>query len=627
MDPRLLRLYNDELAYMREMGSEFSQIFPKIAGRLGLQSGDMADPTVERMMEGFAFLAARVQLKLQARFPDFTQHMLEMVYPHFLAPLPSMAIAQFRPDADAGRMEKGYVIPRGTILLGGLAPGTSTHCQFRTAQDVHLWPIVVSALGYYSVPAQVAALRLPQRPDAKAVLRLRLKTTNGMPFNRLSLKSLVVHLAGSGGLGGALTENLLAHVCGMVVRPPNTLVTWHEFYDQPVVRQHGLDPDQALLPVVPRSFDGYRLLQEYFALPERMLFVEIGGLADAVAQSTTNEIELVFMMRVVDPRLEGSISPSNVGLFATPIVNLFERSADRIHVSDRNSEHHVVIDKLRPMDFELHSLLSVKGQSIGQVHSQAIQYLPFYCLTQKHAGGGDAAYYTTRRERRLPSARQQIHGNRTGYIGSEVFVSLADDTTAVFPDVERQLQLRCLCSNRDLPLMMPIGSAESDFSLEIGAPVETVKCITPPSPPKPSPAEGDIAWNLINHLTLNYLSINDHADGTGAEGLRELLRLYSSTRDMAVARQIEGVRSVSSKPVVKRLRGGGLASLARGIEITLCFDETAFEGVGCFPLAAALSAFFAKYVSINSFTETVLETPQRGTIMRWDMTKGLRPLA
>ncbi len=628
MDPRLLRLYNDELAYVREMGMEFSQNFPKVAGRLGLQAGEAADPNVERMMEGFAFLAARVQMKLQARFPDFTQHMLQMVYPHFLAPLPSMAIAQFVPDTDAGRLEKGYVIPRGTALTGGLAVGTTTHCQFRTTQDVHLWPIRVVSVEYYTAPAQIAALRLPQKADTKAVLRLRLKTTNGMPLNKLSLRNLVVHLTGAGGLGGALAEQLLAQTIGMVARPLTRPYAWEEYTEKPALRHHGLGPDEAILPVVSRSFDGYRILQEYFALPERALFVEIGQLADAVMQSTTDEIEILFMTRLIEPRLERSVTPSNIVLFASPIVNLFKRTADRIHVSDRQYEHHVVIDKLRPMDFEVHSILDVKGNGIGEDPAESVNYLPFYCLNDKYHGKRGAAYYAIRREKRLTSVRQQVHGTRTGYIGSECFLSLVDGSLAIFPGGERQLQLECLCSNRDLGMLMPLGTGESDFSLEIGAPVETINCITGPSPPRPSVAEGDVAWNLISHLSLNYLSITDstNENGSGAEGLRELLRLYAAKRDSAHARQIDGVRNVSSKPVVRRLRGGGQASIARGIEITLLFDETAFEGIGCFPLAAVLSEFFAKYVSINSFTETVLSTQQRGRIMRWDMAEGLRPL-
>lgn len=627
MDPRLLRLYNDELSYMREMGQEFSQNFPKIAGRLGLQSGEAADPLVERMIEGFAFLAARVQMKLQARFPDFTQHMLQMVYPHFLAPVPSMAIAQFQPDEEAGRLEKGYVIPRGTALTGGLANGTMTHCQFRTAHGVHLWPIRITSVDYYAAPAQMAALRLPQKPDTKAVLRLRLKTTNGAAFNKLALRSLNIYLTGASGIGGALMEQLLGQASGMVVRPSARPLPWEEFIEKPAILQQGLRPQEAMLPLVPRSFDGYRLLQEYFALPERVHFVEIGGLANAVMQSSTDEIEILIMMRSADPRLERSVGPSNIALFATPIVNLFERSADRIHVSDRQYEHHVVADKLRPMDFELHTILDVRGEVIGDSRSGAMRYLPFYSINDKMTGEPTIAYYTVRRERRLPSMRQQLHGARTGYIGSEVFVSLVDGSLSIFSGEERQLQLTCLCSNRDLPLLMPVGTGESDFSLDIGAPVAATTCLVPPTVPHPSAAEGDVAWHLLSHLSLNYLSINDSVenDGAGAEGLRELLRLYAVKDDPAIARQIDGVRSISSRPVLRRLRGG--ASVARGLEITLLLDDMAFEGVGCYALAAVLSEFFAKYVSINSFTETVLVTQQRGTVMRWDVAKGLRPLA
>ncbi|WP_245292830.1 type VI secretion system baseplate subunit TssF [Pararhizobium arenae] len=611
------------------MGGEFAQNFPKIAGRLGLQSGEAADPLVERMLEGFAFLAARVQMKLQARFPDFTQHMLQMVYPHFLAPVPSMAIVQFKPDEEAGRLEKGYVVPRGTMLTGGLANGTMTHCQFRTAHDVHLWPIGITACDYYTAPAQVAALRLPQAANSKAVLRLRLKTTNGLAFNKLALRSVDLHLTGASGVGGLLMEHLLGQVSGMMVRPSTRPFTWEEFIEKPVIRQRGLHPDDAMLPVVPRSFDGYRLLQEYFALPERVHFLEIGGLADAIMQSATEEIEILIMMRNADQRLARSVGPSNIALFSTPVVNLFKRSADRIHVSDRQYEYHAVIDKLRPMDFELHTILDIKGDTIDDSGSRETRYQPFYSINDKKIGKHASAYYTMRREKRLPSTRQQVHGARTGYIGSEVFLSLSDGSLSASSGRERQLQLTCLCSNRDLPLLMPVGVGDSDFSLEIGAPVAAITCIQTPTPPQPSVAEGDVAWHLLSHLSLNYLSINDsgETEGAGAEGLRELLRLYAVKQDPAIARQIDGVRNISSRPVIRRLKGYGQASVARGLEITILLDDTAFEGVGCFALSAVLNAFFAKYVSINSFTETVLVTQQRGLVMRWDAAEGLRPIA
>jgi type VI secretion system protein ImpG len=627
MDPRLLRLYNDELAYMREMGAEFAQTFPKIAGRLGMQAGEVADPHVERLLEGVAFLAARVQLKLQARFPDFTQHLLEIVYPHFLAPIPSMAIARFEPDGEAGRLEKGYLIPRGTKLLSGLAAGATTHCQFRTAHDIHLWPVRVVSVDYYAAPSQISSLRLPERRATKAVLRLRLATTNGRPFDRLALRSLPVHLTGAGGIGAALTEQILADTVAMVARPVVRPAPWQEVIERPALRQLGLDPTHALLPAVPRSFDGYRLLQEYFTLPERALFVEIGSLADAMAQSSTDEIELLFMLRNVQPRLERHLGPANVALFATPIVNLYERPADRVHLSERRYEHHVAVDRIRPLDVELHTILEVKGE--GDESTGSIAFQPFYSSVDRGRSQEQGAYYTLRRERRLLSARQRQMGPRTGYTGSEVFLSLVDRNAAPFSTELRQLQVQCLCSNRDLPLLMPVGRSETDFTLEIGAPVSSVRCLVGPTAPRPSAAEGDVAWKLISHLSFNYLSITDSTeeDRDGADGLRELLRLYADSTEPGVTRQIEGIRNISSRPIVRRLPGGGQAAVARGIEIELLVDESAFEGTGCFPLGAVLSHFFAKHVSINSFVETVLSTQQRGAVMRWPMMSGLRPLA
>ncbi|MFK3968900.1 type VI secretion system baseplate subunit TssF [Ensifer adhaerens] len=624
MDPRLLRLYNEELAYLREMGAEFSHNFPKIAGRLGLTRGERADPMVERMLEGVAFLAARVQLKLQARFPDFTQHLLQIVYPHFLAPLPAMGIAEFTPDPQAGRLEKGYLIPRGTVLTGALAAGTTTHCQYKTAHDVHIWPLRVASVDYYDAPSQISSLALPTEQTVKAVLRLRLETTNGIALNKLSLRRLVLHFKGAGGIGGALAEHVLADPVIVITRPAQKPADWEEILDPDSVRQYGLHASQSLLPDVPRSFDGYRLLQEYFALPERACFIEVDGLSDSIRESSTNEIEILFASKRVDERLRRALGPTNVSLFASPFVNLFERNADRFYVSDRHHEHHVVVDRLRPLDFELHSVLSLKGQA-GEGRSETINYQPLYSLNDSTSRNESGSYYTLRRERRLVPPSHQHSGTRTGYIGSEVFITTVEGASTA--GAERQLQLSCLCTNRDLPISMPLGEGRSDFTLEIGAPIESVRCVSGPTRPRPSAAEGDTAWELISHLSLNYLSITDCGDeDRGTVGLRELLRLYCDDTDDVCSRQIDAITRVTSQPIVRRLPGAAYGAIVRGIEITIEIDETGFEGVGCFPFATVLDKFFAQYVSINSFTETVLTSLQRGVLMRWEIAKGRRPI-
>jgi type VI secretion system protein ImpG len=625
MDAHMLRLYNDELRFLREMGGEFAAAFPKVAGRLGLDAAEVTDPYVERLLEGCAFLTARVQLKLESQFPAFTQHLLEMVYPHYLAPTPSMAVVQLTPDPEGGRLEKGYAIPAGTSLIGRMARDGITACEFRTAHPVHLWPIAITDADYFATSGQISALQLAERSNARAALRLRLRTTNGVPFDRLALKSLSCFLPQAGGIGGALLGQLLADCVGLVLQPPGWPVPWREKLPARSIRHAGFTDEEAILPYGPRSFGGYRLLQEFFALPERALFVEFTGLADAVRRCAGPELELIVLLRRSEPRLERGLNAGSFALYATPIVNLFRRRADRLTLTDRAYEHHLVADRMRPMDLEVHSVLDVVGE--GDAGTKPTPFRSFYSAADAGQGAAHAAYYTIRREQRLASARQALRGSRTSYAGSEVFLSLVDRNAApVSPDL-RQLAVTCLCTNRDLPLLMPIGGDAGDFTLEIGAPVQAIRCLVSPTRPRSSSVHGSTAWQLISHLSLTYLSITDRegADGEGADALREMMLLYADQADPAVGRQVQGIRSVASAPVVRRLPGGGQSAIARGLEVTLALDEMAFEGTGVFPLGAVLSAFFARHVGINSFTETVIRVDGRGEVMRWPMQPGRRP--
>ncbi len=201
-------------------------------------------------------------------------------------------------------------------------------------------------------------------------------------------------------------------------------------------------------------------------------------------------------------------------------------------------------------------------------------------------------------------------------------MALVDGEEGPYRSSLRQLAVDVLCTNRDLPVQMTVGAGRTDFFLESGAPVESVRVIAGPSMPSPSGAWGNTAWRLISHLSLNYLSLGDGPDGQGAAALRELLSLYGNLGEAHTQRQIEGVRSVGTAPVVRRVHGEGRAAFARGLEVTLECDETAFEGSSVFILGAVLEQFFARYASINSFTETVLRTPQRGEIVRWPCRPG-----
>ncbi|MCU1740478.1 MULTISPECIES: type VI secretion system baseplate subunit TssF [unclassified Pseudomonas] len=617
MNPRLLDLYNQELQHVRESAAEFAKEYPKIAGRLTLSGLDCADPYVERLLEGFAYLTARVQLKLNAEYPTFTHNLLEIAYPHYLAPTPSMTVVQLQTDPDEGSLAGGFTLPRDSVLRATLGKDTQTSCEYRSAHAVTLWPLQVSHAEYFGNPSAVLGRLAASEPKAKAGLRLTLRTGAELPFNQLDLDSLPLYLNGADEQPFRLYEQLLGNACAVFARAPGG--DWVERLPADALRACGFDDREAAMPVVAQAFQGYRLLQEYFALPQRYLFVEFAELGRAVKRCAGQELELIVLFERFDPSLESSVGAAQFVPFCTPAINLFPRRVDRIHLSERVNEHHVIADRTRPMDFEIHSLTGVTGHGTGPDQP----FLPFYAVRDPSRYGRDQAYYTLRREPRVLSSEQRRKGTRSTYVGSETFISLVDNRQAPYGHDLRQLGVSALCTNRDLPLFMNVGTGKSDFTLADSAPVSAIRCLAGPSRPRASHAHDNQAWRLISQLSLNYLSLSEA--GQGAAALRELLRLYGESNDAALQLQIEGLREVSSKPCTRRLPMPGPIVFGRGLEITLEFDENAFRGTGVFLLGAVFERFLARYVSINSFTETVIRTTERGEIMRWKAKPGRRP--
>jgi type VI secretion system protein ImpG len=624
MDPRLLHLYESELTFVRDVGQEYAHEFPKIAARLNLASFDVVDPYVERLLEGFALLAARIQLKLEAEFPTFTQSLLQMVYPHYLAPTPSMAVVQFRPEQTLRSMPQGVVLPPGTELRSLLGTEDQTNCEFRTAHPVHLLPIELTEAEYIGSPAAVAALGLPDQRGVKAAIRLRLKATGEAPFAKLELERLPLFLSGPDGARVRLFEQLIADVVAMFVRPTQRPLPWQERLPASTVRALGTEPEEALLPRAPETFDGYRLLQEYYAMPERFLFVELTGLDRPVARCASKELEIILLLDRSEPVLATGFGLDQLSLFCTPAINLFPKRSDRVSLSEREVEHHIVPDRMRPLDFEVFSVNSVEGYALDGGTPQP--FLPFYAANDLSRNPEHRSYYMLRREPRQLSSRARQRGPRSSYLGHEVFISLVDPEEAPFDHGLRQLGIDLLCTNRDLPLSMPVGKQHTDFTIAISAPVASVRCLVGPTPPRPCRSDGEYAWRFLSHLGLNYLSLVDTDALHGAAALRELLRLYVPSSTSVAARQLEGLLSVACHPIVRRLPGAGPVAAGRGLEVTLMIDETPFGGAGGILLAAVLDRFFAKYVSINAFTETVLRSPERGEVMRWPMRIGQRPV-
>lgn len=619
MDNRLLAYYNRELTYLRELGGEFARQFPKIAGRLGLETFECADPYVERLLEGFAFLAARVQLKIDAEFPRFTEHLLTMVYPHYLAPTPSMAVVKLFPNHRQGVLTEGFRVPRGSTLRSNTGRGEQTACEYRTAHDVMLWPIELVNVTHTPYVGDLVTAPLPGKRPLRGALRFRFRTVTGAAFSELSMNAVTLFFSGPEQISMRLYELVFAGAQALAVRDPASPNRPALVVDRPV-RPVGFEDDEALLPYGAKSFQGYRLLHEYFVLPSRFQFVELCGLAPGVGACDGPEIEIAVLLDRHEPSLEALVNPSHFEPFCTPAINLFPKRADRIHLSDRVHQYHVVADRTRPLDFEIHSLTEVTGY--GTRADVRRDFQPFYACRERSAQ--QTAFYTVHREPRITASRTRAVGPRSTYAGSEVFVALVDGEQGPFYTDLKQLAVTALCTNRDLPLTMSLGAGKSDFFLDSGAPVESIRCISGPSEPRPPSAWGSTSWRLVSHLSLNYFSLLESSEREGVAAFKEILHLYADHGSPLLRQQIDGLRSISSSSIVRRLPAAQPLAFARGLSIALECDETAFEGGSAFLFAAVLERFFSKFASINSFTETVLRSVQRGELMRWPARIGGR---
>ncbi|QMV52821.1 type VI secretion system baseplate subunit TssF [Ewingella americana] len=621
MDSKLLDYYNRELAYLREMGAEFAQRYPKVAGRLGMRGIEVADPYTERLMEGFAFLTSRVQLKMDAEFPRFSQRLLEMIAPNYLAPTPSMAIAELHPDSSKGDIRNGFNVPRGTMMDSQTLKKSGVTCSYTTAQDVMLQPIRIKQVELGGVPADAPLnlLGLSQRGAASA-LRIRIECDDAVLLNHLSFDNLTFFLSGPDIQATKLLELIMAHgvgqFCQTVEKQPQRLTLADD-----ALRHEGFAADQALLPEDMRNFDGYRLLHEYFAFPQRFQFFSLQGLRPLLSRSTSaREFEIVVLLDKSEPALERVVDVSHLALHCTPVINLFPRVAQRQKLNEGQFEYHLVVDNIRPLDYEVFSVskLYASGGKQEQI------FRPFWS-TYGSDDGNYGAYFSLRREQRTLSEQAQRYGTRTGYVGSEVFLTMVDEKQSPWNDELTHFTADVLCTSRDLPLML-IQQGQANFVMPDSIPVKQLTLRKGPTPPRPSLAEGLNTWRLVSHLQMNYLSLMEQDQGKGSGALRQMLGLYANLAEAPIARQIEGIRDCQLRAVNRRVPEPGPIVFARGVGIELKVDEQAFSGSSPWLMGSVLERVFSRLVSMNSFTEMSLSSQQRGDIGWWAPRMGKRTL-
>lgn len=613
MRDELLSFYEQELVFLRRMGADFARRYPKVAARLELDEEKIEDPHVERMIEAFAFLTGRVGLKLSDELPEITESFLNLLYPHYLAPIPSMAIAQFAFGNTNNKIASTQLLESGSILNS--RPIDGTPCRFRTAYEVDLLPIELLS----------AELESPAPKDARGMysecsVRLSFRCFGDGSLHEMKFRggeepprSMRFYLDGDPQLVFPLYEILLNNAVSVEFRPKEqplsnrtlkTITNIQLRLPDPVfipaaeaIKPVGFAEDEAILPFTNRSFSGYRLLSEYFSFPYKFLFLDIFGLDAAANSKFGSHFDIIVHLKNVTPPV-APITAETFRLGCSPIVNLFSRLSDPIYLSQQKYEYQVIPDVHRQTTTEVYSIDEVMTSDLAIGTTR--QFSPFYSL--RHAYGEEiekAFWYATRK----PSQRPDDEG-------TEVFLSLVDASFNPRVPAVEILNVRTTCTNRDLPARLPFGGKDGDFEVEGTALLSRVKCLTKPTETIRPPQRRSAQWRLISHLNLNFLSLVNSKSGS-PEALQEILHLYNYSDSSVTRKQILGIVSVESKRAVRQIGGRVGAGFVRGLETTVTIDEDNFVGSGMYLFASILERFLGLYASLNSFNQMTLRSLQR----------------
>lgn len=623
MDRMFLEYYEEELTHVRGLASEFADLHPAIARNLSLDTVPCPDPYVERLLDGVAYLAARTRLKVDAERSRFTLSILEVLYPDLVAPAPAVGMAVLKPGQQVQTMPTGHTVPRGTKLISSLQPGLSTRSTYTTAQDVTLLPLTVSSVSYYQDRSALAAAGIQTFAgvQAESALKITISRTGKGLLKELDFDKLNLCFAGRP-KAAALFDTLFSATSAVGARPEGKD---NKMLAVEALGMVGISDAEAMLPRTRPTFEGYRLLREYFLMPERFHYASVSGLRQVVGKCEQG-LDIVLLFKRPAPEMS-DVSATDFELFATPIINLFERECNVIELDRRRTRQVVHADRTRPRDFEIYRLTRVED---ADIEGPEASVPALFSLGQNRGSGW--VYSIERRPRRATEDERRQGMTRTSYTGDDVFIAISSPADRPEPRAMKRLDVAALCTNRDLPIL----DDSPNLTLESGDPVEKVVLMGAVHPPRPalaatlpSGAEGesrgdDLAWRLVAQLSLNFLSLA--AEGRGADPLHALLDLYAERGDPVMARHVRSIARIESKSVVERLPIAGPMCFGRGSEVTLHIDQSVVSGQSTLLLSALLSRLFARYSGINGFVRTKTRLLQKQEEVPWPIAPGNRHL-
>ncbi|MER9404149.1 type VI secretion system baseplate subunit TssF [Mesorhizobium caraganae] len=623
MDRVFVEYYEEELSHIRGLAAEFADMHPAVARNLSLDTVPCPDPYVERLLDGVAFLAARTRLKVDAERSRFSRAILDVLYPDLVTPAPATAMVVLKPGQQVQTMLAGHVVKRGTRLVSSLQAGLSTRCTFTTAQDMTLFPIAISSVGYFQDRSALAAAGIgPIGGRAgEAALRITLAPMGKVQLGELALDRLDLYFANR--TKAPLTFDAIFGVCASVGARPEGKT--NPLSPLPAPEMVGIADAEAMMPRTRPTFEGYRLLREYFMMPERFHYARVTGLQPVVRKCQAG-LEIVFLFRRPVPEL-ADLTPADFELFATPIINLFERECNVIELDQRKTRQVLHADRTRARDFEIYRVIRVED---ADAEGPDAEIPELFSLGQNRGSGW---VYSTERRPRRPTEDERSQGvTRTSYAGDDVFLAISRPVHSQANRPLKRVDIMALCTNRDLAILDDTPT----LTLEAGDPVETVRLLGALRSPQPAipaalpaGADGesradDLAWRLVSQLALNFLSLAK--EGRGVDPLHALLDLYAERGDPGLARNVRSIVRIDSRAVIERLAIEGPMCFGRGTEVTLHVDQSVLAGQSTLLLSGLLSRLFARHAGINGFVRTRTRLLQKQEDVPWPMTPGNRYL-
>ena len=651
MNKKIVAYYNKELRFLREMGQEFANQYPKIASRLKLNANETPDPYVERLLEGVAYLTARTQLKIDAEYPRFVQRILEVIYPQFLHPTPASTIIRFD-TSNHYNVNVIHKLKRGHLLesLPIEADANTVSCHFSLTQDTELTPIELETSSYTNALNYLPDIKNIKTGKSLSALRLDFSIRSATKCSELTPEDLVLYLGSELPVASQLLFLLINSCTNIVCHSYEDARKWHYLIEEQP--QHkGFNKEESLVFDLDKSISSLRLMQEYIQLPEKFLFVSQAGIDKAIkkaelkgdfatsaAQTEDVVVENGVNKRVVGhekrwfsvsflfdsyfPELTQLLKERDITINTVPLVNLFKKRSVRFPITMQDTDHHVIVDRVQPLNFEVHSIERVKG--FDKFNNQQVNFTPIYKAADQSIfvnKNSNNAFFSMRRDKRMPSSSAGLYGGRTSYLGSEVYLSMMSEGQSVFSFNIDHLAVEAWCTNRDLPLILT-RSIKSDFLVDAALPIRGAHIISEVTKPIEAVSEDNTLWSLLNQLNLSYVSLADYAIKDSTLLLKELLLAFPHENNELYKSEINSIKQLEVEPITKIVRHKGAGSLIKGMAIKITFDESLLAGVHPFLFASVLRHYFIRSISINSFVEMTVLTVQKGQIVKWTQLKG-----